>query len=60
MLTSLTECKGRCENMLEITKEITLEKQKRLQTVKQRFKTKLRKKKEVTVDLGRFQVTFFD
>lgn len=46
--------------MLEITKEITLEKQKRLQTVKQRFKTKLRKKKEVTVDLGSFQVTFFD
>ena len=46
--------------MLEITKEITLEKQKRLQTVKQVFKTKLRKKKEVTVDLGSFQVTFFD
>ncbi|WP_283693472.1 hypothetical protein [Clostridium perfringens] len=46
--------------MLEITKEITLEKQKKLQSVKQTLKLNSEEKKEVTVDLGRFQVTFFD
>lgn len=46
--------------MLEITKEITLEKQKKLQSVKQTLKLNSEEKKEVTVDLGSFQVTFFD